>query len=201
MSAAVPNRWSLLLAGPVLALVAVAGCAEDVSPAARVGDTKISDADLLDEVDEWANNEQAFDTSQLATLNPGTYPMRLVDVILQQRIDLALHEEKFDELGLELDDEMRQQALFVLFQGDLSTAEQALSGFSDDYAEAYVDDIGRQIAVESELGQTGYVAWRNEAYVDADIEVSPRYGRWDPEQQSVVGPEGPIQPALETTEL
>jgi hypothetical protein len=194
----VPRRLLALLAVPVLALVGSAGCASEVSPAVRIGDRAISDADLLDEVDEWANNEQAFDQTQLEGLNPGTYPMRLVDVILQQRIDLELHTAKFEELGLELSDEVRQQGLLVLFQGDLSTAEQALSGFSDDYAVEYIDDVGRQIAVETELGQDGYAEWRNEAYLDADIEVSPRYGRWDPEQQSVVGPEGPTQPGLQT---
>jgi hypothetical protein len=192
----VPRRLLLLLVVPVLALVAGAGCASDVSPALRVGDRKVSDTDLLEEVDEWAGNEQAFDATQLADLNPGTYPMRLVDAILQQRIDLVLHQQKFEELGLELDDAMRQQGLLVLFQGDLTVAEQALSGFSEDYAREYVDDIGRQIAVEGELGQEEYVAWRNEAYLAADIEVSPRYGRWDPEQQSVVGPDGPTQPGL-----
>ena len=196
-----PRRRLLPLAVLALALVAGAGCADDVSPAIRIGETKVSDSDLLDEVDEWAHNEQAFDVSQLAELNPGTYPMRLVDVILQQRIDLELHRVKFEELGLRLDDEMRQQGLLVLFQGDLSNAQQALSGFSEDYARTYVDDIGRQIAVESELGSDEYLAWLNEAYLEADIEVSPRYGRWDPDQQSVVGPDGPTVPGLPTDEI
>lgn len=179
-----------------LALVAGGGCAEEVSPAARIGDENISDTDLIDEVDEWAGNPQAFDQTQLASFSPGTYPMRLIDVILQQRIDLDLHRAKFEELGLELTDDGRQQALLVLFQGDLSIAEEALSGFSPDYAARYVDDVARQIAVEGELGQTGYLTWRNEAYAEADIEVSPRYGRWDADAQSVVGPEGPTDPSL-----
>ena len=198
MFAAVPRRLVALLAVPVLALAGSAGCAEEVSPAARIGDWSISDADLLDEVDEWANNEQAFNEADLAGLNPGTYPMRLVDAILQQRIDLELHAEKFEELDLELTDDVRQQGMLVLFQGDISRAEQALSGFTDDYAREYIDDVGRQIAVETELGQDGYLQWRNDAYRAADIEISPRYGRWDPEQQSVVGPEGPTQPGLQT---
>ena len=45
--------------------------------------------------------------------------------------------------------------------------------------------------MELELGEEEYLAWRADAYVAADIEVSPRYGRWDPDAQSVVGPEGP----------
>jgi hypothetical protein len=197
----VPRRLPTLVAALVLALVVASGCADDVSPAARIGDTSVSNADLLEEVDEWAKNPQAFDEAELEALNPGTYPMQLVDAILHQRIDLELHAQKFEELSLTLDDTMRQQALLVIFQGDLTNAQQALAGFSEDYAEDYVDGIGRQIAVESELGEAEYLAWRNQAYVDADIEVSPRYGRWDPAQQAVVGPDGPTQPGLDAAEL
>lgn len=184
-----------LLAVPALA-VAGAGCADDVSPAARVGDVKVGDDELMDEVEQWANNAVAFDQSQLAGLAPGTYPMRLVDVILQQRIDLELHREQFEELDLDLDDSARTDALAQLFQGDQALAQEALGGFSEEYAERYVDDIGRQVAVEQAMGQDAYVAWRIEAYLEADIEVSPRYGRWDPQAQSVVAPDGPTRPTV-----
>ena len=40
----------------------------------------------------------------------------------------------------------------------------------------------------------GYARWRSDAYAEADIEVSPRYGEWDAEAQSVVAPEGPTRP-------
>jgi hypothetical protein len=179
---------------PALAALAGAGCAEDVSPAARVGAEEISDGELMDEVEEWAGNPAAFDPAQLTGLNPGTYPMRLVDVILQQRIDLELHRAQFEALDLELDDAARTDALAQLFQGDLALAQQALEGFTAEYADRYVDDIGRQVAVEQAMGQEAYVAWRAEAYQDADIEVSPRYGRWDAEAQSIVEPDGPTRP-------
>lgn len=187
------RRLLALLAVPALAVTG-AGCADEVSPAARVGDLEVSDSELMDEVAEWAGNPAAFDQDQLAGLNPGTYPMRLVDVILQQRIDLELHREQFEELDLELDDSQRTGALAQLFQGDLALAQQALQGFSQEYADRYVDDIGRQVAVEQAMGQEGYIAWRTDAYREADIEVSPRYGRWDPEAQSVVEPDGPTRP-------
>jgi hypothetical protein len=191
----VRRRLLALLAVPALAF-AGAGCADDVSPAARVGDVKVGDGELMDEVEQWANNAAAFDQSQLAGLDPGTYPMRLVDVILQQRIDLELHREQFEELGLDLDDSARTDALAQLFQGDLALAQQALEGFTEEYAARYVDDIGRQVAVEQAMGQDAYIAWRIEAYREADIEVSPRYGRWDPEAQSVVAPDGLTRPTV-----
>jgi hypothetical protein len=195
VSPSVPRRLLTLLVVGVLALAAGAGCAEDVSPAVEVGDVKISDSDLMDEVAEWTGNEQAIPQSELAGFVSGTYPMRLVDAILQQRIDFALHAAKFDDLGLELDDDLRQQALLQLFQGDLASADQALSGFSEEYAQRYIDDYSRQLAVEVTLGNAEYLAWLNAAYLETDIEVSPRYGSWDPQQQSVVGPDGPTQRA------
>ncbi len=177
-----------------LVLVVSAGCARDVSPALRVGSTKISDKQLDDEITQWAHNPAAFDKNQLAALTPGTYPMKLVTVILQQRIDLDVHNLEFAALHLTLSDQDRSSALSALFQGDSSLAQQALQGFSKAYASSYVDDISRQYAVESALGQQGYVAWRTKAYADAHIAVSPRYGSWDASSQTVKPPTGP-QPA------
>ena len=177
-----------------LVLVVSAGCAKDVSPAARVGQVRISDKQLDDEVTQWAHNPAAFDKSQLATLNPGTFPMQLVTTILQQRIDLDLHNQEFASLHLTLSDSDRSAALSALFQGDSSLAQQALGGFTKAYATGYVDDISRQYAVQAKLGQQGYVAWRNKAYADAHVQVSPRYGSWDPKAQAIVAPKGP-QPA------
>jgi hypothetical protein len=194
----VPRRL-LALTIAALVLMVSAGCAKDVSPAARIGDTKISDKDLQDEVSQWAHNSAAFDASQLAGLNPGTYPMQLVTVILQQRIDLDLHNQEFATLKLKLTDQDRSAALASLFRGDSSLAQQALRGFSKAYSTTYVDDISRQYAVETKLGQQGYLAWRNKAYRAADIHVSPRYGSWDASSQAVVAPKGPRPAPGDTT--
>ena len=182
-----------------LVLVATAGCAKDVSPAARVGGVSITDKQLDDEVTQWAHNPAAFDKAQLATLNPGTFPMQLVSTILQQRIDLDLHNQEFDRLHLTLSDSDRSAALSALFQGDSTLAQQALGGFKKAYATGYVDDISRQYAVQSKLGQQGYLAWRTKAYGAAHIEVSPRYGSWDPKAQAIVAPKGPQPASGETT--
>jgi hypothetical protein len=192
-------RRILPLTIAALVLLAGAGCAKEVSPAARVGDAKITDEQLAHEVGQWAHNAAAFDKSQLTTLSPGTYPMDLATVILQQRIDLDLHNQEFAALHLKLTSEDRSAALASLFRGDSTLAQQALQGFSKDYATTYVDDISRQYAVESKLGQQGYLAWRTKAYRTADIEVSPRYGSWDASTQAVVPPKGPQPAPGETT--
>jgi hypothetical protein len=196
----VPRRLALL-AIAALALTITAGCAEDVSPAARIGEIKISDDDLLAEVGEWAGNPQVINPAQLAASPPGTYPQELVGAILGQRITLELHRVEFEELDLELSDELRAQALQVLFGGDQSIADQALGGFSDDFADEYIDDVTRQIAVEAELGEEGYVDWLTATMGEAEIEVSPRYGTWDAEAGTVVPPEGPAQPAPDVSPL
>lgn len=187
-------RRLLAPAVALLALLGAAGCADDVSPAARVYDTKIGNDELLDEVAEWAGNPAAVDPATLADSSPGTYPLELVRQLLAQRIDFAIHNEGFEELGLGLTEELRQEALTVLL-GDPAAAEQAFAAFSPEFAEAFVDDVARQVAVQNELGEEGYAEWRTGAYDDADIEVNPRYGTWDGDTDQIVAPTGPVQPA------
>jgi hypothetical protein len=193
----VPRRL-LALAVATLALFASAGCADDVSPAARVNEAKISNKAFLDEVAEWTSNPVAVDPAMLKGTPPGTYPLDLVSRLLQQRIDFELHDQEFRELGLELDDSLRQEALTVLF-GDPSAAEEAFSAFSDEFAEEFTDDVARQIAVQSELGDEGYTAWRTQAYAQADIDVNPRYGSWDRATGQIEPPAGPVEPAGDET--
>lgn len=177
-----------------VALLGSAGCASAVSPAVRVGAVKVSNDDFLAEVGEWTGNSVAIDPATLTGQSPGTYPLDLVRQLLQQRIDFALHNAKFAELGLTLDDSMRQQALTVLF-GDPSLAGQAFSAFSKSFATQFTDDVSRQVAVSDALGETDYAAWRTKAYATTDIEVNPRYGAWDAASGQITPPAGPKQPA------
>jgi hypothetical protein len=188
----VPRRL-LALAVAALALFASAGCADDVSPAARIDGTKISNEALLDEVAEWVGNPAAVDPATVASTTPGSYPLELVRQLLQQRIDFVLHNREFDALGLELTDDMRNQALTVLF-GDPAAAEDSFAAFSDEFASSFVDDVARQVAVQTEYGDEAYTAWRTEAYAGSDIEVSPRYGTWDATTGQITPPSGPSQP-------
>jgi hypothetical protein len=188
----VPRRL-LALAVAALAIFASAGCADDVSPAARIGDTKISNNELLDEVAEWVGNPAAVDPATLADSTPGTYPLELVRQLLQQRIDFELHRQEFEALGLTVDDDMREQALTALF-GDPAAADQAFAEFSHDFAADFVDDVARQIGVQNELGDDGYGEWRTDAYAHVDIEINPRYGSWDATTGQIVAPTGPVQP-------
>lgn len=186
------SRRFVLLAALALAGGLGSGCADDVSPAVRVGDHAISNDDFLNEVDEWAGNPAAVDPAELEGLAPGTLPQTLVAQILQQRIDLDLHAQEFDELGLEITDDMRAEVLAALF-GDEATAQQALSGFSEEFADTYIDDVVRQSQVEAALGLE-YNDWHATALSDTDIQVSSRYGTWDPATATITPPPGPTDP-------
>lgn len=174
-----------------LALVASSGCADTVVPAARVGDVTISNADFLDDVARFYESQVEGGGDPLAGMPPGTYPMDEVSGILQDYVYFELHNKEFEELGLELDDDLRDEALAEQF-GGLDGAREAFSGFGDELATKLIDDLARAYVVQQDLG-AGYEEWLNSIVASTDIEVNPRYGTWDP-ASGLVPPEGPIRP-------
>jgi hypothetical protein len=184
----VPRRLLAPLA-VVLVLMLGAGCADDVAPAARVGDVTIGNDAFLDEMEEWVGNPNAVTPELAAAAAPGAFPGELTRQLLTQRVDFELHAQEFESLGLELDQAARDLGIQVLF-GDPLQAETALEPFSDDFAASFLDDVARQVAVEEALGE-GYTAWRQQAYATTDIEVSPRYGTWNGTIGAIDPPAGP----------
>jgi hypothetical protein len=173
-----------------------AGCADTVSPAVRVNDEAIGNEALLDEVGEWAGNPALLQAVQFPAelvegAGPGSYSTELVGFVLGSRIGFELHRAEFEERGLELSDEQRTAVRQQLF-GDPAVTEQVFADFSDEYGRQLVDDVARQIALEEELGQEEYPTWASEAFESAEIDVNPRFGSWDPEQQQVLPPDGPL---------
>jgi hypothetical protein len=189
----VPRR---LLALVVTALVALAGagCADDVSPALRIGDTKVGNEAFLDEVAEWAKNtplQEQFRLPNPAGAGVGTFSNSFAGAVMTNRIFFELHNQQFSELDLELSDDARTE-----FR---ESSELLLREFSEEYAAVLVDDVVRQFNVQEAMG-ADYDAWISEALAEGDIEVSPRYGTWDGESGQVTPPQGPIgattQPAF-----
>lgn len=186
-----PRRLLALAAVAAFVLVTSAGCASEVSPAARVGDVKISNDALLDEVAEWNGSGTLLSYFQLTEAPAGgaqRFPMAFVDVVLTNRISFELHRAKFDELGLELTDQdlaaMREGLI-----GDPQSSAQVLAELSSSYADRLVEDVARQAAVAGALGD-GYEQWARSAFA-ADIEVNPRYGTWDPTTAQITPPDDP----------
>jgi hypothetical protein len=184
----VPRRLLVSLV-VLVALGLIAGCADDVSPALRIGDTRIGNRALLDELDEWVGNEVMVDPAFAVSEAPGAVPGELARGLIAQRVGFELHNQEFERLGLELGADTRADTTAVVFD-DPAFAEEALGGFSEGYRGSVLDDLARQIAVQEALGQD-YQVWAQQAFNLTEIEVSPRYGTWDPVTRQVTAPAGP----------
>jgi hypothetical protein len=172
-----------------------AGCADDVSPAARVGDVVITHDELMSEVAEWAKSPRLVSlvTPSGVAGGPSRYSSELVTIVLHNRISFEVFRDELEEQGLEVDQELVSQLRTGLFQDPADTA-QVLDELDPGFGDALLDDIAAQITVENELAdEVG--AFVRRAF--ADVEISPRYGSWDATRGAVVPPEGPRQPPAE----
>lgn len=187
-------RRLVSLAALALAVALSAGCADDVAPAATVGDsTEISTDDLMAEVAAWAGSPgmlAALQVSEPAGASEGSYSTAFVGNVLTFRLTFALHNAEFDELGLELSEQQLSEVRSALF-GDAATSAEVLEELGPRVGDQLVEDAARRFAVTEALGEEGYQAWLAEAYTSTEIEVNPRYGSWDRVSGSVVPPEGP----------
>ena len=152
-------RRLLPLAALVLAVALGAGCAEDVSPAAQVGDTiTISNTDLMDEVETWADSPgmvSGLEMGDPAGPGPGSFATSFVNGVLGFRIGFELHNEQFDALGLELTPEEVDQVRSGIFGTE---SEQVLEELGEEYADQLVMDVARQFAVQQAMGEE-YQPW------------------------------------------
>jgi hypothetical protein len=173
----------------VLVAAMSAGCADDVAPAARVGDEEITTDELLAEVAEWAGNPGSPRAEQLAATGaPSGYATATVSAILGERIVIELMAPAFEDLELQLTEDDRAEA-FGYFGIDPSQADAALEGFDEAYIRGYVDGFAKIFAVRKEIGDEAFLELLRKSA--KEVEVNPRYGTWDPNQLAVVPPEGP----------
>lgn len=184
---------------PLVAAVVVgalsAGCADDVAPAARVGDAiKISNDDLLAEADEWLRSPTLLGELQIPVTEgagEGSYDTSFVDFLLSNRISFEVHNAQFKELGLELTDQELVELRAGLFT-DPATSQAVFEELSTEYSDELVADLARRVAVSQAMGE-GYQAWLLGVFTGGDIEINRRYGSLDPLSGQVVPPLGPRQ--------
>ncbi len=182
------RRLSPAVALLLIAGVGLAGCADDVSPAARIGDVTITHDELMDEAAEWAGNDATQASQQLAVEGvPAAYSSAPVAIILSERIILDLLGAEFDRRDLEITPEAEAQA-FALIGIDPSQEEALLGGFSDGYRADYLERWAKAGALQLEIGDELQELLRQRA---SEVEVNPRYGTWDPTTFNVTPPAGP----------
>jgi hypothetical protein len=176
----------------VLALGAGAsGCADDLSPAARVGDVTITHDELMAEVEHWAQSPRLVELflGAAPAAAEGRFDAQLVDVVLSNRISFEVYSAEFEARGLEVDDGLRQEIRVGIFQ-DPADSTAVLEQLDPAFGDRLIEDIARQFVVQSALSDQ-LIQFEGEAF--ADVEVNPRYGQWDAASRSVVPPEGPRQ--------
>ena len=173
------RRLTLVIVAIAAAGLVGSGCSEQ-SAAVRVGDTTVSQSDFEDELDAFAGLPGAEGVRGDAR---DSYTQEFVGDVLDQRIGFILTEQVFDERGLELtEDDIAQTAAQVGGQ---------LDSMPRDVRDSLIEDVARQSRLVNELGQEEASSALNDAVTSTDIEVSSQYGSWDPEQFTVVPPEGP----------
>ena len=180
-SALVPTRRRLTLLADAMATAGLvgAGCSEQ-SAAIRVGDTTVSQSDFEDELDAFAEL-QGSDAVRGDLAD--SYTQEFVGAVLGQRVGFILAEQVFDERDLELADSDVSAVAAQL--GD------QLDGLPRDLRRSLIEDVARQSRLRDELGEQEYSRALTEAADSTDIEVSSHYGSWDPDDYTVVPPEGP----------
>lgn len=194
------SRRLLALATAALAAITASGCADDVAPAAQVGDVRITESELLDEVEEWAGSAALLGAVQFpADLVKGagvggadditTYSTDLVDFVLGSRVSFEVHHAELERRDLEVPAAVRNEVSANLFGPQ---TEQTLADVSPDYAERLIEDVAVRVYLQDELGE-GYEEWLAGA-IEA-VEVNPRFGAWNPAAAQVVPPTDPAAPA------
>jgi hypothetical protein len=182
------RRVTLLIAAVAAAGLVGAGCSEQ-SAALRVGDTTVSQSDFEDQLAAFAKLPgQGDPAGELSD----SFTQSFVAGVLGTRIEFILGERVFEEEGLKLTDadtaSIRQQA------GD------QLDEFPADLRRSLIEDVARRAKLVDHLGEEQYSSALREAAAATHIEVSSRYGSWDPDQYRVVPPKGPVGGDTDTSQ-
>lgn len=183
------RRLVTLVAAVAVAGLATSGCAAQAA-AVKVGTDTVSRSDFEDELDAYSSSETLFPDPESAGVTgdlAGSYGQNFVADLLQQRVVFMLATQIFDDRGLELTDADRSAASDRLEE----QLQGAAADFPRELRDELTNDLARLTKLQEELGAGGFDEALIEAADGTDIEISSHYGSWDPDQYSVVPPEGP----------
>lgn len=184
------TRLPTLLVTAALAALLAGGCADEAA-AAHVGDTVISDDELLEEaeavesntefwalIDEQNGQEEGTTRQSLEGDAPDSFSQQFMAGVLQQRITFVLVDQMFEDEGAELTDDDRAAAIQSL-EGQYGPSYQ---GFPEDYRDLLIRDSARLNSLQRSLGEEGFNEAFSEKVQSTEIDISSRYGTWDSER-------------------
>jgi hypothetical protein len=187
------RRLASLLAAVTVVGVAATGCA-DQPAAIRVDDVTVSRSDFEDELAFYFDNDDLRDyvfgpaeRDQLQGELRDSYSQQYVGAVAGLRVQFIVADSVLAAEGLEVTDDDRADA-----EAEIDEAVPgAVSALSEDRRADFIDDVATFRVLQGELGD-GFSQAITDAYADSDISVRSQYGRWDPEQLTIVPPDGPL---------
>jgi hypothetical protein len=196
------RRLPVLLAALAVTGLAASGCGSTTA-AVRVNDSSISRSDFEDQLDAVYENAalrtvlfgQEVPTDQLRGPDgpPGSYNQQFVGGMVGAQVQFMVVAELLDERGLEVTED-DHDAFVAQLEGQAQGAGLDISGAFDELPgsmrEQYLDFLVATELLQADLGDEVNTVV-NDAYAAADVEVSSRYGTWDPAQGAVTPPAGP----------
>jgi hypothetical protein len=187
------RRLASLLAAVTVAGAAATACA-DQSAAIRVDDITVSRSDFEDELAFYFENEdlRGFVFGQVAQDQlrgelRDSYSQDYVAAVAGLRVQFIVADAVLAAEGLEVTDEDRVGAENEIDEG----VPGGVSSVPEDRRADFVADVATFRVLQGEL-QDGLTQAITDAYAEADISVRSQYGRWDPEQLTIVPPDGPV---------
>ena len=194
-----PKRLLAPLALVVLLLGA--GCTEADSEALQIDEVSYTFDELMAEVDEWAGNEALagnFQSQGMVVESPAGDPgTDLTGFVIGFLVERKVVLDEFDRRTAEDDsfDVSPQATAAAEEQLETPNPEGASikDGWSASYYDSILDYLAKQFTLVEELGgPEQYTELIGGLIESADVEVSSRFGRWDPGTQQVLPPEGPV---------
>jgi hypothetical protein len=187
------RRLASLIAAVAVAGVAATACA-DQSAAIRVDDVTVSRNDFEDELALYFDNADLrgfvfgqVEQDQLRGELRDSYSQEYVAAVAGLRVQFIVADSVLAAEGLEVTDEDRQAAEDLIADG----VPGGVSSLPEDRRADFVDDVAAFTTLQAEL-QDGFTQAITDAYAEADISVRSQYGTWDPEQLTIVPPDGPV---------
>ena len=189
------RRLVPLLAAVSIAVLAGAGCGASAA-AIQVDDESLSRGDFEDQLDEVYEND-AFrgvlfgqvDQQQLRGEDDphGSYTQEYVAAMAFVQIQFMVIPQVLDDEGLEVTDSDRRNLVQQIEQSAPGALDDLPDGMRDDYVEGFAGFD----KLRSEFAEDEFNTVLTEAIEAADIDVSSRYGSWNPDEFAVEPPPGP----------